>query len=87
VPTSLPRFQVTETAEIAHALEVAEHAWPDLPRAERVKRLLEQGAEAIERRDEDRLARRRAAVRDSSGIFTGHYEPGHLQSLRDEWPA
>ena len=29
--------------------------------------------------------RRREAIRKYSGIFTGVYEPGYLDKLRDEW--
>ena len=86
MPTALPRFQVTETADVAHALEVAAQAWPGLSRADQVKRLLATGAEALEAHDADRIARRRAAIEESTGMFTGHYEPDHLKNLRNEWP-
>ena len=86
MPTALPRFQVTETPEVARALQLAEQAWPELPRAERVKRLLELGAEAAANDDEERVSLRREAIRETSGMFTGYYETDHLQKLRDEWP-
>jgi len=88
MPTMLPRFQVTETPEVAHALKVAEQIWPELPRSERVKRLLVEGAEALHpeasesARDQERLT----ALHASAGMFTGGYEVDHLQMLREEWP-
>ena len=88
MPTLLPRFQVTETSEVARALEIAERAWPDLSRSQRVKRLLLEGAEArsAQHDDESGHAQRLAALRRSAGLFTGDYEAGHLRKLRDDWP-
>jgi hypothetical protein len=88
MPTLLPRFQVTETPEIARALKVAEQIWPELPRSERIKRLLVEGAEALHpegsesARDRERLA----TLHASAGMFTDGYEADHLQRLHEEWP-
>ncbi|MET4158462.1 hypothetical protein [Agromyces sp. PvR057] len=86
MPTLLPRFQVTETPEIEHALKVAEQAWPELSRAERVLRLFQAGADAIEGERAERRRARRGAVDLSAGSLDIAYEPDYLERLRSEWP-
>ncbi len=41
----------------------------------------------MERRQDEEIARRRIAIRETSGALTGSYEPGYLDRLRDDWPA
>jgi hypothetical protein len=86
MPTTRPRFQVTETPEVERALRAAEAAWPDASRGERVVRLLQAGADALERAGADQRARRLSAVDFSAGSLDAVYEPGYLERLRDEWP-
>jgi hypothetical protein len=86
MPTLLPRFQVTETPEIERALRVAEQAWPELSRAERVLRLFQAGADAVQEEQAERRRIRRAAVDFSAGSLDVAYEPDELERLRAEWP-
>lgn len=86
MPTLRPRFQVTETPEVERALRVAEEAWPELSRAERVLRLFQAGADAVEADRSEARQSRRAAVDYSAGSLDLAYEPGYLESLRGEWP-
>jgi hypothetical protein len=77
---------ITETDDVAAALDAAAQRWPDVAsRRELLLRLVEQGRKVIEQ--EDDAQRRRAAVRQFGGTLTGAYEPGHLDRLRDDWPA
>ena len=76
---------MTETPEVERALKIAEAAWPDVPRAERVLRLLQTGADALERSAVEERARRIAAVEASAGILDDAFEPGYLERLREEW--
>jgi hypothetical protein len=86
MPTTRPRLMITETDEVAAALDAAAQRWPDVAsRRELLLRLVDQGRRVIEQDDE--AERRRAAVRRFSGTLTGVYEPGYLERLRDEWPA
>jgi len=79
---------ITETDEVAEALDAAAARWPDVgSRRELLLRLVEQGRHAIEREQADAAERRRAAIRRTSGALTGAYEPGYLERLRDDWPA
>jgi hypothetical protein len=87
MPTSRPRHTLTETDELAAALDAAARRWPDdaASRSRLLLRLVEAGARAID--EEHRHARRRAAVDRTHGQFRGVYGPGYLERLRDEWPA
>jgi len=88
MPTTRPRLTITETDELAAALDAAATRWPDIhSRRELLLRLVEEGREVIDRDRDDETARRRAAIRRTSGALTGAYEPGELTRLRDDWPA
>ncbi|WP_145985226.1 hypothetical protein [Mycobacterium leprae] len=49
VPTTRPRYQVTETPQVAHALDQAAKRWPGEPRSKLLRRLIEVGAGILER--------------------------------------
>ncbi len=88
MPTTRPRLTITETDEVAAALDAAAVRWPEVrSRRELLLRLVEEGRESIDRDRGDELARRRDAVRRTSGALTGAYEQGELERLRDDWPA
>ena len=40
----------------------------------------------IERERGEAAARRREAIRRTSGALSGAYEPGYLDRLRQDWP-
>lgn len=86
MPTTRPRFQVTETPEIRRALDIAARAWPEASRSELVLRLFLRGAEAIDAEQGQRRAKRRHAIDASAGSLDVAYEPGELERLRSEWP-
>jgi hypothetical protein len=61
MPTTRPRYTVTDTAEVAEMLDVAHRAWPDVvDRKQLLLRLAATGRDAVQRRldDEDRVRRR-----------------------------
>jgi hypothetical protein len=84
VPTTRPRHQVTETPEVAHALDVAERRWPGLSRSALLAKLAEEGARVLEQEDEERRAQRRELVDKHAGGF--HFPPNYLDELREDWP-
>jgi hypothetical protein len=88
MPTTRPRLTITETDDVARALDDAAARWPEIgSRQQLLLRLLKQGHESLRRdRDED-AARRREAIRRTSGSLTGSYAPDHLAALREDWPA
>lgn len=90
MPTTRPRHTLTETDELAAALERAAARWPQDAGSKRklLLRLIEEGDRALTE-DDDRDARRQRrieAVKRTSGIFTGLYPPGYLEEFRREWP-
>lgn len=89
VPTTRPRHTITETDQVARALDEAATVWPDLgeSRSQLLLRLIEEGYQAILEGRQRRAAQRRTVIRRTSGVLTGAYEDGYLARLRDEWPA
>jgi len=88
MPTTRARLTITETDDVAAALDAAAERWPEArSRRELLLRLVEQGREVIERDRGDAATRRRAAIHRTSGALTGAYEPDYLERLRDDWPA
>jgi len=87
MPTTLPRYAITETPTIAAMLDDAAAAWPGLSRADLVRKLIEAG--------HDNLISRRAASRQAelsvvtqvSGSMPGVWPADAIQALKDEWPA
>lgn len=86
MPTARPRHFVTETDEVAEALDRAAARWPGLSRAQLLVRLALEADRAAAERLEARRLRRRDAIVELSGSLTGVYEPGYLDTLRQDWP-
>jgi len=83
MPTSKPRYMLTDTGDLSELLDVAQRRWPDVRnRKTLLLRLVAAGAEAIA----DDAAERRATVEATAGALTGIYEPGELERLREDWP-
>ena len=79
---------ITETDDVAAALDAAAERWPEVgSRRELLLKLVEQGRCVIEHDRAAEVERRRAAIQKTSGALTGAYEPGYLERLREDWPA
>jgi len=79
---------ITETDEIAEALDEAARHWPG-DRHERKRlllRLIEEGHRALREQDENDRAARIEAVRQTSGALTGAYRENELELMRADWP-
>ena len=88
MPTKRPRLTITETGDVAEAIDLAAERWPETAsRRELLLRLVEQGRSVIERERDEQAEHRRDAIRRTSGALTGVYEPEYLERLRDDWPA
>jgi hypothetical protein len=78
---------VTETDDLAAALDQASSRWPELSRAQLLVRLALEGHRAAQRAHDERRRRRLEAVRKHSGALTGAYDADYLERLREEWPT
>ena len=88
MPTSRKRHVITETDQVARAIDAAAERWPE-DRGNRPRlllRLLEEGHRAVVDDRGRRAADHRDAVSGTSGALTGAYGAGYLDALRAEWP-
>jgi hypothetical protein len=84
MPTTKPRYTLTDTGELSKQLDQAQRRWPDVrDRKELLLKLAAAGQEAIEQEVADRAR----AVEETAGALSGVYQPGELERLREDWPA
>ena len=82
MPTARPRHLLTETDDLAEALDAAAALYPGESRADLLRRLVKLGAAAIA----EQQGKHRKAVRDHAGGHPGLYPTGSLDELRADWP-
>ncbi len=83
MPTTRARHLLTETDELAAAIDAAAELYPGESRAGVLRHLALVGAEALA---EGRRQHHDVVHAHAAG-FPGLYGPGYLDELRDEWPA
>lgn len=83
MPTTRPRHLLTETDDVAQAIDAALPLYPGATRADVLRRLIHIGFETISQRQ----VQHRIAVREIAGRYPGLYPAGYLDDLRKEWPA
>lgn len=79
---------ITETDEVAQALEAAARQWPtdrDV-RSKLLLRLINEGYHSLQAERERRQVEWEEILERTSGSATGLYEPGYLEELRKDWP-
>jgi hypothetical protein len=83
MPTTKPRYTITDTGELSDQLDQAQQRWPQVrDRKELLLKLAAAGRDAIEREASDRAR----AVEETAGALSGVYEPDELERLREDWP-
>jgi len=83
MPTTKPRYTVTDTGELSEQLDRAQRRWPEIrDRKELLLKLAAAGEKAIELEAGDRAR----VVEETAGALSGVYEPGELERLREDWP-
>lgn len=83
MPTTKPRYTLTDTGELSDLLDRAQVRWPEVhDRKELLLRLATAGDEAIRRQAADRVR----AIEETAGALSGVYQPGELERLREDWP-
>jgi hypothetical protein len=89
MPTTRPRHLITETDQVAQALDDAARRWPEdrESRAKLLVHLVEEGHRALLDQVDDRRRARLAAIKRTSGALSGVYDADYLERLREDWPA
>lgn len=89
MPTKRPRHLITETEQVARALDDAARRWPgeSSNRAKLLLHLLLEGHSALAEQQKTAAAERRSAVASTRGGLTGLYGARYLPELREDWPA
>lgn len=88
MPTTRPRHVVTETDDIAAALDLAVKRWPEIAdsRSRLLVALVKEGAEHLREVEESALEERLRTINELAGSMTGIFPPGYLEDLRKDWP-
>ena len=84
MPTTRSRHQITETDEIAAALDLAAKHWPDEPRSDLMRHLIVRGARALAESPIERTLEIEKALQSLAGL-SECYPEGYLDALRDDW--
>ena len=83
MPTTKPRYTITDTGPVSEQLDEAQRRWPEVrDRKELLLRLAAVGRDAITREIDQRLQ----AVRETAGTLSGVYREDELKRLREDWP-
>jgi DNA-binding MarR family transcriptional regulator len=83
MPTTRPRYTLTDTGALREQLNEAQRRWPEVrDRKELLLRLTAAGREAIKREAQERSS----AIEETAGLLTGVYRPDELERLREDWP-
>lgn len=79
---------ITETTEVARALDDAAERWPEdrHDRRRLLLHLVEEGHRAALGQHAVQVAEREAAVTRTGGSLTGLYGQDYLAELRQDWP-
>jgi len=84
VPTTRPRHQITETDDIAAAVEAGVQEWPDLSRSDVIRELILKGAESLSVTAVERVLAAELALKQLEDLDI-EYPPDYLQELRRGW--
>ncbi|MDQ2788527.1 MAG: hypothetical protein DLM60_14965 [Pseudonocardiales bacterium] len=85
MPTARPRHQITETPDVAHALDLAARRWPSEPRSTLLLRLVHAGRIALEQGQNEMIHKRQDAIDASSGKYADAFSDDYLAELRQDW--
>ncbi|MGL4744105.1 MAG: hypothetical protein ACRCXL_06905 [Dermatophilaceae bacterium] len=86
MPTSRPRHQVTETPDVAHALDLAARRWPREPRSRLLLPQVEAGSRAVEEERIIAAQRRQSVIDATSGRYADAFPDDYLTALHRDWP-
>lgn len=85
MPTNHRRYQVTETPELARAIDLASKRWPGESRGRLLTRLVIAGREMLGEQLDAEVRQRRQAVVRTSGKYADAFDTNYLTELREDW--
>ncbi len=85
MPTIRQRYAVTETDEVARALDEAARRWPEESRSRLLLRLIDEGYRSIRASVAEQVLARRIAIEETHGLLADSYGPDYLERLRRDW--
>ncbi len=86
MPTTRRRHQVTETPDVARALDLAARRWPHETRSKLLVRLVQAGGSALAEGRTEEARHRLAAIDATSGKYADLFSDNYLADLREDWP-
>ncbi len=86
MPTTRPRHQITETPDVAHALDLAARRWPHESRSKLLLRLVHAGSTALQGERAEAAHNRLVAIDATSGKYADVFGEDYLAELRRDWP-
>lgn len=86
MPTTRPRHQITETPDVARALDVAARRWPGESRSRLLLRLVRAGASTLGQERTEAARQRVSAIDATSGKYADAFPEDYLAELRQDWP-
>lgn len=87
MPTSRPRYQITETPDVARALDAAAKRWPGESRSKLLLRLVHAGEQELAKAEDERALRRRRAIELTSDKYAEAFSDDYLSKLGQDWPG
>lgn len=89
MPTTKPRHMITESDDVAAALELAKARWPELSndKGKLLKKMLEFSALAIAREMDLKRNSRLSKIEDIAGSMPDVWPENWREEARSEWPA
>ena len=84
MPTTRPRHQITETDEIAEAIDAGLREWPDLSRSDVIRELIVKGADALNLSAAERVLAFELALKQLEDLDV-QYPPNYLEEVRRGW--
>ncbi len=84
MPTTRPRHQITETDEIAEAIDAGLREWPDLSRSDVIRELIVKGADALNLSAAERVLAFELALKQLEDLDI-QYPPNYLEEVRRGW--
>jgi hypothetical protein len=84
MPTTRPRHQITETDEIAEAIDAGLREWPDLSRSDVIRELIVKGADALNLSAAERVLAFELALKQLEDLDI-QYPPNYLDEVRRGW--